>query len=528
MGKEDLETVLDDTWKEKTIKRLIPLKKPTFDLVSNTSYIDIFSKKIGINLSFLEDLNNKGVGYKHSLDALIEHEAGHYFVMPHSLTIQLLEVLGMKDQEGIDPNTVNSIINYFNDVAVNVNIIMRGNESANNLGLIYKSLEDKNTELGKLLRAYYHSFAKDIDFGADFNNLDDNLKRKFDQLGSIDFLPKHKLSIISNVTAFSNIIKDILDINSAPSCQDIYSLIGNSSREEKEKALKELAGILNQDDYRHVYKILNGEGKKSSIGPKNLSYSDGYEDVDSGKPDAALVDYYRNKALQYPIRIMSTPLINEETQKARLSEWNPSDGVRKMNPLRSGGKIIPGVTKRWIEDNYYTYGKKRKIPDSIIVIDSSSSMEDVSSGHSYAAIAAVSAAVQYMENGSKVDVINFSSTAQVTKYKNPNKVLEAILEYQDNGTNFPSKELRQLLKEDKDRDLVIITDGIRDYEHITSFLDIVNENGKHNKNSFIYIRKDDPDEYNQLTAKYNNIRFHIVKDEESIPELVLGDTSYEA
>lgn len=535
MGKGNLETVLDETWKEKTSKRLIPLKRPTFDLVSDTSYINIFSKKIGINPSFLDGLNNKGVGYKHSLDAIIEHEIGHYFVMPHSLTIHLLEILALKDmvnQKGGDPNVRDSIINYFNDIAVNVNIIMQGNESSNNLSLIYKNMEDKNTELGKLLRAYYHSFAKNIDFGADFNDLDNYLKEKFDRLMSINFRPKNNVEITSNIIAFRHIIEGILDINYAPSCQGEYSSIVNASEEEKKKALRELVDILTPDDYIYAYKILNESGAKGSNAHNSssgYSHEGGY--VDTRKPDAALVDYYRNKALQYPVRIIGTPLANKETQKARLSEWNPSDGVRKMNPLRSGGKIIPGVTKRWVEDNYYTYGQKRKIPDSIIVIDSSGSMVEVSSGYSYAAIAAVSAAIQYMENGSKVDVINFSNTACVTKYENPNKVLEAILEYQGDSTNFPSKEVKQLLEEDKDRDLIIITDGIVDYGHITSFLDmvnIVNENGKKNRNSFIYISSGSSSPVSKLTNKYNNIRFHIVKDEESIPDLVLGDTSYEA
>ena len=520
MEGKDLETALNDVWKEKTRKRLIPLRKPTLDYspetrAVGTSYINILSKDIKINPEFIKELKEKGLDYRKSLDGIIEHEIGHYFVMPHSLTIKLLEMTALQYTE---ENKRDIITNYFNDVAVNLNIILQGNETSNNLGSVYKNMDDKDSKIGKLLRAYYHSFNENTDFGTDFKDLDDSLKEKFIALGSIDFNSKNKMDITKNISAFSYLIANLIEDKPDANMFDGDSMpINAASEEEKRKALKELAGILKPEEYKYVYNILNNESGNG--------YSHEKGNIDSKKPDPAIIEYYKNKALYYPIQILGIPLINEETQKARLSEWNPSDGVRKMNPLRSGGRIIPGVTKRWIEDKYYTYGQKRKIPDCVIVIDSSGSMERISSGKSYAAIAAVSAAIQYMDNDAKVDVVNFSSISNVTKYQNEKGVLEAILEDQQGNTNFPYVELQKLLYEGN-KDLVVITDGKVDYSHLTNFLNMVDERGKTNRNSFIYIGKDDPDSYNEFINKYNHIRFHVVSKEEDIPNLVLGDTNY--
>ena len=514
MGEKDLESVLNEVWEAKKSKRLIPLKKPTLDYSLQTSevgtsYIDILSKEIKINPEFIKELKKNSVDYRNSLDAVIEHEIGHYFVMPYSLTVRLLEMAALKD---MTDNKRDTIINYFDDVAVNLNIILQGNETSNNLGSVYKNFDEKGSKIGKLLRAYYKSFAKNIDFGADFNDLDNSLKEKFIALRSIDFNTRNKMAILQNISAFRRLIEDLVEVEPNGNAFDGNSMpIEEATEEEKEKALKELAGILKPEEYKYAYDILHAS----------------QENTDGKKVDPSIIEYYRNKALHYPIQVLGIPLINEETQKTRLSEWSPSDGVRKMNALRSGGKIIPGVTKQWVDDKYYTYGQKRKIPDCIITIDSSGSMERISSGESYAAIAAVSAAIQYINNGAKVDVVNFSSAAEITKYQSEKGVLEAILEDQQQGTNFPYAELQKLLHEGN-KDLIVISDGMVDYEHLTNFLGMVNKIGKNNRNSFIYIRKDDPSnyDYNELTNTYRNIRFHVIKEEADIPNLVLGDTSY--
>ena len=514
MEEKDLESVLNEVWEAKKSKRLIPLKKPILDYSlqtfgAETSYINILSKEIKINPEFIKELKKKNVDYRNSLDGVIEHEIGHYFVMPHSLTVRLLEMAALKDMAD---NKRDIIINYFDDVAVNLNIILQGNETSDNLGLVYKSMADKGSKIGKLLRAYYKSFASNIDFGADFDDLDNSLKSKFIALRSIDFYTKNNMAIFQNISVFRRLIEDLVEVEQNNTAFDEDSMpIEDATGEEKKKALKELVDILKPQEYKYLYDILH-------ISEEN---------TDDKKVDPAIIEYYKNKALNYPIQVLGVPLVNEETQKTRLSEWSPSDGVRKMNPLRSGGRIIPGVTKKWVEDKYYTYGQKRKIPDCTITIDSSGSMERISSGQSYAAIAAISVAMQYINNGSKVDVINFSAAANVTKYQSEKGVLEAILEDQQKGTNFPYIELQKLLYEEN-KDLIVITDGMVDYEHLTNFLDIMDKRGKNNRESFIYIRKDDPSnyDYNELTNRYKNIRFHIIKEEAEIPNLVLGDTSY--
>jgi len=513
MEEVNLEDALDEVWKEKTRKRLIPLKKPFFDFSSNTAAIDIYSKEIRVNPKFIEELNKNKISPEISLDGVIEHELGHYFVMPRDLTTQLLEINTLKEMTDVKKR--DKIINYFNDVVVNLNILLQRGSSSNSLGLVYKNITKEDNKLGKLLCAYYHSFAKEIDFGSDFKELDKSLKSKFIALNYIDFTSVNKLNVSYYLLSFKKIVEDLIKMEKVDSSfEEGNTPIRNASEEEKNKALKELAGILDIDDYKYIRSVLNyGD------------YSHDDSNRDSKKADAALIDYYEKKAMQYPVKILRMPLITENEYKERLSEWVPSDSLQRMNLLRTGGRIIPGVTKKWIKGTYNTYGQKIKIPDCIIVIDSSGSMERVSSGKSYAAIAAVSAAIQYMDNGAKVDVVNFSSDATVTRYKDRRTVLEALLEDKNEGTNFPSSQIKDMLSE-KNKDLVVITDGKVDYEHITNFFNILNEKGKQNRISFIYFTASDSDEYDEFIKNYKNIRFHFVKEAEDIPKLVIGDTDY--
>lgn len=520
MVEENLESVLDDVWKRKTTERLIPLKRPILNEASKTARIDIYTKKIEISRNLVDSLNKAGVSYENSLDGLIEHEITHYFLMPGSLTTQILEINTLKGI--VDSAKRDGIINFFNDVAVNLNIVLRGSGSANNLGKIYKNLDDKDTNLGKLLRAYYHQFAEKIDFGADSDNLDSHLKDKLNALNHINFLSLNKSNIAFNLLSFSKVIEDLADIKDKGFIfEDGNTPIANASEEEKERALRELVDILDIEDYRDLRKLLDGQNDTKN--KKDYSHSSG--NTYSEKADPITVEYYRNKAMQYPIRVLGLPLSRENTYREKLSEWDPSHGFKGINLLRSGGRIIPGVTKRWVEGKYNTYGSEKKIPDSIIVIDSSGSMTKVSTGNSYAAIAAISAAIQYMDNGAKVDVVNFSSIAKTTKYHDNRSVMEAILEYQGDGTNFPRNEIGKMLSEES-KDLIIITDGEVDYLHSVNFFDTVDKNSKNNRVSFVYITDNDPSRYKGFVDTYKSIMFHFVKKEEGIPNLVIGDTYY--
>ena len=131
-----------------------------------------------------------------------------YNIWLHIFTIRLLEMTALRDMAD---NKRDTIINYFDDVAVNLNIILQENETSNNLGSVYKNIDEKGSKIGKLLRAYYHSFANNIDFGADFNDLDDSLKEKFIALGSIDFNPKNKMAILQNISVFRRLIEDLVE-----------------------------------------------------------------------------------------------------------------------------------------------------------------------------------------------------------------------------------------------------------------------------------------------------------------------------
>ncbi|MEM4097994.1 MAG: VWA domain-containing protein [Candidatus Micrarchaeaceae archaeon] len=511
-----LQEELDEVWSKKRRKRLIPLRAPTLedelDAPLQTAYLDMGSKKIKISGRFIEELSSSGATHKDLLDGVLEHELGHYFSFPGSLANILIEINTLKD---VPSTQSNSIINYFNDIIDNSNIIIKDNDSTKAVAVVYKAMtKPDSSPADRLLAAYYTSIQSKYNFGASEDELDDDLKQKLMRLKTIDFVSTNKETIAQRLYRFYLIMRDLVEKEREDKNRigfdDSAGYVKNATEEEKEKALKELSGFLDIEDYKYVYDILYDQNPPC--------------DHDS-TVSKALVDYYRHKASAYPIKINGIPLDNKEKAKEGLTEWNPSDGVKGINLLRSGGQFIPGVTKRWTDGTYTTHGTMKKIPDALIVIDSSGSMVNSLDGRSNAVLAAVSAALQYMKNGSKVDVINFSSSAIITKYKGSDSALEAIIDYQGEGTVFPAEEINHLLDTDN-KDLVMITDGEVEEKYMDNFLENINRKSGQNRMSIVYINPPSMQSCQRFINKYKNIKFHFVDETEDIAKLVLGDITY--
>ena len=121
------------------------------------------------------------------------------------------------------------------------------------------------------------------------------------------------------------------------------------------------------------------------------------------------IPYYKRLSRTYGLYIHRKPMIVDVTESfpQGSEKFRVGDKVRRMNPFSTGGRIYPGLTKKYKEKSGTKKDRQYKIPDLFIWLDSSGSMEHPNSG-SKAITASFVLARNYWENGAKVGVANFS------------------------------------------------------------------------------------------------------------------------
>ncbi|MEM5881795.1 MAG: hypothetical protein QXJ14_03710 [Candidatus Aenigmatarchaeota archaeon] len=505
----EMKNILEKVWeRERKELGFLPLKNPRIEKREGfTAYIDLRNKEIVIGKKFIEDLFNAGMNYEDIFKGICRHEGGHYRFHPYDVYTILLELYALKqyDEGKFGGKKAEDIRLFFDDVVDNMYQIV--NSRDHGLDRLYKGMPPiyKQSRVMKLLCAYYSEMSG-LDFGVSIQDLDNDLKNRLEKLKKIDFLDRNNLTL--NIRGFARLIVDLLDDKYIYTCEGIG--LNLFDEEEMEKGLRKIAKEVSPKDFEEIYKYVKVRCKHGE--DENISIK-------------ANVEYYKTLAIQYPIKILGIPLSNTVSYPEQMKEWEIGNELKKINIYRSFGKIFPGITKQWVDSSYKTYGDKKKIPDSIIVLDSSGSMINPKGSVSQALVAAFSIALAYLLNNAKVDVINFSNGATVKPYKSAQSVFETLVIYKGRGTEPPYKELEELVK-DNNKDVTVITDGFEgaSNEDIERFMKVLSKIGKKNRVSFVYIAVN-KDEYEQL-KKYDNILFHYVERNDDIASIILGDVKW--
>ncbi|MBN2155852.1 MAG: VWA domain-containing protein [Candidatus Lokiarchaeota archaeon] len=156
-----------------------------------------------------------------------------------------------------------------------------------------------------------------------------------------------------------------------------------------------------------------------------------------------------------------------------IEPWIIGDPIEKLDILQSmlvSPKIIPNITTRkWIYREGPGIEIDKRLPDMMIVIDSSGSMEwTVSSGKKnkssyHLALVASFAALHYgIKKGIKIAAINFSDFSSNQNWTTEPRLIEDILlKYQGMGTQLPTREIRQMCRKGERNSVVLL---ITDFE----------------------------------------------------------------
>ena len=155
-----------------------------------------------------------------------------------------------------------------------------------------------------------------------------------------------------------------------------------------------------------------------------------------------------------------------------IEPWRISDPIEKLDILQSllvSPKIIPNITTRkWIMKDGPGIDSELGLPDLLLVLDSSGSMEwdpfskrKKNKSPYHLALVASFASLNYaLMKGAKVAAINFSDYFNVQSWTREIKKIEKILlNYQGMGTNLPTTEIkRQCQIADRKSIVFLITD----------------------------------------------------------------------
>lgn len=459
-----------------------------------------FSQKYKILIS-------KNAVKKLSYNALLgvfHHELNHWAKHPYDAKTIILE----EHYLGSIPNRT-EIRNLYDDIVVNLDLII--NKELFEIAVSFQEIPPVGST-DKVLRAFYKKIT-----GLNFGNfeLEPELKEKVNSLFKIDFLNTSKQALKQNIRTFAHILKDII-IKETSTPFSTFSLKKLPSQEIK-KALKNLSKELEFYDYRQIVDMVSKE-ISSGISPGDISLIQELK-----KPD---IRWYESKAIDYTIYIESI-FEDGSLYPFEIKDFRVEDNIDFYMPVESYAKLIPGIAKKYTLDGFEGCGDL--IPsDAIIIIDSSGSMAHPDIKLSYAVLSAFCIARNYIENGSKVGVINFSDrNINLIPTNNKQKIYETLKIYQGGGTTFHIEDFKDYIKmaglnEKGEIDYIIITDaGIHNLEALIDHFSKIR-----GRITILWINTDESfkERYHILkNALPKSVTFIEVKDTKDLPKIAVGE-----
>ncbi|MFX1311169.1 MAG: hypothetical protein ACFFHD_00965 [Promethearchaeota archaeon] len=215
--------------------------------------------------------------------------------------------------------------------------------------------------------------------------------------------------------------------------------------------------------------------------------------------------------------------------------WRIGDRMEELDIVQTllvSPIIIPNMTTRkWVFREGSGRLIEKKIPDLLIVIDSSGSMGwDYTSrtkrgkGPYHTALVAAFASLHYAASkGAKFSIINFSNIADVCHWtSNYQKAEKTLLRYQGGGTVLPIKQIAQQCEKTDYKVLVfVITDfGIYNWSKAKKIMIELAQKGHKIVGFFIGSAKIPNDKFKNLLDK---VTFYGIRDSKDLINLVIKE-----
>jgi hypothetical protein len=265
-----------------------------------------------------------------------------------------------------------------------------------------------------------------------------------------------------------------------------------------------------EDIEEEISRVIQTKGRKMGLGKGSSLDGDAL--------------YYMKLAHNYALHIQKRPMERSGAlYPYNHVPWEAGQPFYDIDPFKSYGKLMPGLTKSWNRIEGDVYGHETGTPDCMVIIDSSASMVEPQKRISHAVLGAACAVDAYLRKGASVAVYNFSDADAGDDFildysRNKRKVYDGLCRYFGGGTQL---DIRKILTLQTDRlpDIFMITDmQINNLGNLVQYF-----NQCENRITVVVIGENlESRQFRKTMALKHNIQIYGVENQSDIPEIVLG------
>jgi hypothetical protein len=291
------------------------------------------------------------------------------------------------------------------------------------------------------------------------------------------------------------------------SAEEVSSGLRDLAREAESPAeFKEIV-----EDFQEHF-LEEGEPKEEGMG------------LGPGQSYDADVLYYMKLAENYSLPICTVPKKKSGSlYPHHHAPWEIGKPFQEIDPWTSFGKIMPGITQLWKRQEGDIFGEEEKIPDCLILIDSSGSMPNPKRHLSHAVLGAACACEAYLRNDAQVAVYNFSDAhvggRRTLLYTQDRfDIYRTLCHYFGGGTRLQMEDV-EALQTEEDPDIFLITD--MQITNLASLIEFFND--RENRVTAVHIGDNDSVKtFRRSMAARKTVSVFAVEDRQNIPAIVLG------
>lgn len=223
---------------------------------------------------------------------------------------------------------------------------------------------------------------------------------------------------------------------------------------------------------------------------------------------------------------------NSSDEFDRVAPWNWSNPISQLNLVKSINTNpiypFPPYARKYAYRKGEYGAETEDYLDALIVIDSSSSMEELSlykveTPFDYAVVSSLAVLHAVYSKNVKFNVINFSYRSMTTGWLEPTSfnlelAEKMLLRNLGNVTIFPSEEVRKAVTANRDCVVIIITDGdLHNWDELFKLLETTRI-----KLFLFSIQKDKSEKSEYVTLREKGARVFFVTDVSTLSELVIN------
>ena len=504
-----LDDILNQIWPLVRARHLFPeLPPPRISGGKERVGLEMRGKKIFLSSSFLSHMSRR-LDARLVMEGLLDHAVSHYVYCPWNFSTHLMLY---REARSVlpDKKMAKTAADRFMDVVADTYCVSR-NETP--LPDLYRHLP--RSRMDEAICALYQKIWG-MDLGVEaFEALASRLSR-------IPYLDRGRWP--DSMRRFAMLIRELLEAEETDEHFDRPGRMGNHdldrySPREIEKGLKDLAAESGTPvEFKAIVQDIQDDLERARGQDRG--------EIGLGKGNGIDVDalYYMKLAQHYALPVRKRPMEKSGTLYPHHHvSWEAGKPFHDIDPWKSFGKLMPGLTKSWQRLEGEMYGRDFGTPDCIVVIDSSGSMVEPRKEISYAVLGAACAADAYLRNGASVAVYNFSDAGAGDERILPctrsrMKIYGALCHYFGGGTRLLVASIAALQTEHLP-DIFLITDmQITNLENLVRYL-----NGCKNRITAVLIGENrHGNEFRKSLALRPNVQIYGVASLQDIPGIVLG------